>query len=81
MDAIISDITEKVVAKNRSYKVDIFNRDSGCHIEIDGTFEEFNNQKLVDSINLALGNGKKWYKLARKDNKWIREDQDVPKND
>lgn len=76
MDAIISDISGQTVAKKFAYKVDIFNRDSGTHLEVDGTFEEFKSTPFDSVIANALQNGKKWYKISKNDQgKWERVEQ------
>lgn len=73
MEAIISDITGKTVSKDLTYKMDIFSRSSGCHIEIDLE----SNPELMNLISVALKNGRKWYKLTKnKDTKeWQRIEQ------
>lgn len=73
MDAIISDITGKTVAKLQSYKVDIFNRSTGCHIEIDASMDELNENKFAEAIACAIRNGVQWYKIQKdSEGRWQR---------
>ena len=73
-EAIISDFTGKTVNKKLSYKVQINSRSTNTHIEFDGSIEDLKNNKIFDSIGLALKNGASWYKLLKVDGKWIREE-------
>ena len=68
MEAIISDITGKTVSKLLSYKVDVFSRSTGCHLEIDMELSE----QLSNLLAVAIGNGRKWYKLnkSKESGKW-----------
>lgn len=70
MDAIISDTTGKTISKDVSYKVDVFSRSNGVHIEFD---TELNDQ-LSNLISLSIANGQKWYKLTKntQTGKWDR---------
>ena len=70
MDAIISDLTGKTVAKVQSYKVDVFNRSTGCHLE----FDTETQKELMEMLSLAIQNGQKWYKITKNQDtgKWER---------
>ena len=65
MDTLNSDITGKPITKEMSYKVDIFNRSTGLHIEIDASKEELEEEKFFNGVQLAIQNGRKWYKLTK----------------
>jgi len=71
MDAIISDLTGKTVAKNQSYKIDVFNRSTGCHLE----FDTESNEQLMNMLSLSIQNGQKWYKITKNQDtgKWERK--------
>jgi len=65
MDTLNSDISGKPIQKELSYKVDIFNRSTGVHLEIDASKEELADNKIFNAMELAIQNGRKWYKLTK----------------
>lgn len=81
MEAIISDFTGKTVNKKQSYKIQIFSRGSGTHLDIDGSMEDLKKNKIWDSIALALQNGNNWYTLVKNNEtkKWDRIEVDDKK--
>lgn len=66
VSTIQSDISGKQISSKESYKVSIFNRSTGTHIDMDMSHEEVTKEKILDAVKLALKNNIKWYKLSKK---------------
>ncbi len=76
---IQSDITGKQISSKQSYKVSVFNRSTGTHIDFDCTHEDMEKNKILAAVGLSLKNGVSWYKLSKNGDtgKWEREEVEV----
>jgi|APSaa5957512535_1039671.scaffolds.fasta_scaffold06084_15 hypothetical protein len=76
VSTIQSDVTGKQISSKESYKVSVFNRSTGTHIDIDCSHDDVKNNKGMDIIALAIKNNIKWYKLVKdeKTGKWNRDE-------
>lgn len=78
-NAVLSDVSGKVYASNRTYRMSLFNRSNSTHLDIDISWQEMQENTPEQIIKMALQDksevaGQQWYKIQKnQEGKWERQ--------